>query len=132
MTKTILVKTDDPQKNTLNLVVTGQVEYLAEISPQAVYLNGKAGETLEAVVSITPSEKYAFTILGLEKKNNSRIEVKLIHPEKGSKSWQIKIKCRSEKVEDLYDNLIIKTDSEYRPTLEIKVSVMFLEKKKTD
>ena len=132
MTKTILVKTNDPENKTLSLVVTGQVELLAEINPQAVYLNGKVGDTLEAVVSITPSEKYAFTVLGLEKKNNSRIEAKLIHPEKGSKSWQIKIKCSSYKAEDLYDDLIIKTDSKYRPTMEIRVSAMFLEKKKAD
>ena len=132
MTKTILVKTDDPQNNTLNLIVTGQVELLAEINPQAVYLNGKTGDTLEAVVSITPSEKYAFTVLGLEKKNNSRIEATLIPPKKGSKVWQIKIKCRSDKAEDLYDELILKTDSKYVPSLGIRVSAVFLEKKKVN
>ncbi len=129
MTKTILVKTDDPQNNTINLVVTGQVDLMAEINPQAVYLTGKAGDTLESVISITPSEKYAFTILGLEKKNNSKIEAKLIPPEKGRKAWQIKIKCWSDKAGDLYEELILKTDSKTVPSLGIRVSAVFLEKK---
>ena len=126
MTKTILVKTNDPQHNTFNLVVAGQVDLLAEIKPQAVYLNGKAGDTLESVVSITPSEKYAFTILGMEKKNNSQIEATLIPPKKQSKVWQIKIKCRSDKAKDLFDELILKTDSKYVPSLGIRVSALFI------
>ncbi len=129
MTKTILVKTNDPQNSTLNLVVTGQVDQMAEINPQAVYLNGKAGDTLEAVVSITPAEKYAFAILGLEKKNNSRIEAMLINPEKGSNTWQIRIKCHSDKAEDLYDELILKTDSKHLSSLGIRVSAVFIKKK---
>lgn len=132
MTKSILVKTDDPGQRTQNLVVTGQVDRIAEISPPAVYLNGKAGDTLEAVVTITPSEKYAFTLLGLEKRNKSRIEATLVQPEKGGKTWQIRIKCRSDKTEDLYDELILKTDSPYVSTIGIRVSAVFLDKKKTD
>lgn len=132
MTKTILVKTDDPDRRTLNLVVTGQVDRIAEIRPPAVYLNGKAGDTLEAAVTITPSEKYAFTLLGLEKRNNSRIEATLIQPEKESKTWQINIKCSSDKADDLYDELVLKTDSPHAPTISIRVSVIFLDKKKTD
>ncbi|MFA5906638.1 MAG: hypothetical protein WC836_22100 [Desulfobacula sp.] len=132
MTKTILVKTDDPQQRALNLVVTGQVDRIAEINPPAVYLNGKAGDTLEAVVTITPSEKYAFTVLGLEKRNKSRIEAVLIQPEKENRTWRINIKCRSDKAEDLYDELILKTDSKYVPSLAIRVSAIFLDKKKTD
>ncbi len=132
MTKTILVKTDDPGRRTLNLVVTGQVDRIAEISPPSIYLNGKAGETLEAVVTITPSEKYAFTLLGLEKRNKSSIEATLVQPEKEGKTWQIKIKCQSDKEEDLYDELVLKTDSLYLPTIGIRVSAVFLDKKKTN
>lgn len=132
MKKTIQVQTNDPQNKSLSLVVTGQVEKLVEIDPKAVYLNGKAGDTLEAVVSLTPSEKYAFSILGLEKKNNSRIEANLIIPEKKNKTWQIKIKCRSDKAEDLYDELILKTDSKYVPSFGIRVSAVFVETKKTN
>ena len=132
MTKTILVKTDDPGQRTLNLVVTGQVERIAEISPPSVYLNGKAGESLEAVVTVTPSEKYVFSVLGLEKRNKSSIEAILVQPEKGGKTWRINLKCSSDKAEDLYDELVLKTDSPYAPRISIRVSAVFLDKKKTD
>lgn len=130
MTKTILVKTDDPQQRTLNLVVTGRVDRIAEISPPSVYLNGKAGEVLETVVAITPSEKYAFSVLGLEKRNKSRIEATLVQPEKGGRTWQVRIKCRSDKAEDLYDELVLKTDSPYLSSIGIRVSAVFLDTKK--
>ena len=132
MTKTIMVKTDDPYHNTLNLVGTGLVERIAEIDPQAVYLTGKAGDTLESVVSITPSEKYAFNIIGFEKRNSTGIEAALIRPEKENKTWQIRIKCRSDKAQDLYDELILKTDSNYVPNFRIRVSAMFLDQRKAD
>jgi hypothetical protein len=130
MRKIIQVKTDDSQNKTFNLVVTGQVDLFAEITPQVVALTGKAGDKLESIVSITPSEKYVFTVLGLEKKNNSKIEATLIPPKKGSKVWQIKIKCHSDKVADLFEELILKTDSKYVPSFGIRVSAVFLEKKK--
>ena len=128
MKKTILVKTDDPEKRKFNLVVTGQVEKVVEINPQSVYLDGKPGDTLEAVVNITPSEKYKFSILGMEQKINTRIKAQLIEAKGDKKSWQIKIKSTSDKADDLYDVLTLKTDSQYRPTLTIRVYAIFLEK----
>ncbi len=130
MKKEIKVITNDPDHKHLNLVLTGQVERFAEINPQAVNLNGKPGDTLQAVVLVTPSEKYPFTIQALEKKFNTKIEATLIRPEKGSKSWRIKIKCRSDKVEDLFDEVILKTDSKVSPNLGIRVSAVFVENKK--
>lgn len=131
MKKATLVKTDSLENNTFNLVVTGPVDRLAEINPKAVFLNGKAGETLESVVSVTPSEKYAFSILEVQKKNNTPLEVGLIPPEGQAKTWQIKIKCRSKKIQDWYDELILKTDSKFVSDISIRVSAVFIEKDKT-
>ncbi|NOX35235.1 MAG: hypothetical protein GXP56_16150 [Deltaproteobacteria bacterium] len=128
MKKVVLVKTDDPQKRKFNLVVTGQVEKVADINPASVYMNGKPGDTLEAVVNITPSEKYKFSILGMKQKINTRIKATLIEPVKGKKTWQIKIKSTSDKAKDLYDVLTLKTDSKYKPELTIRVYAIFLGK----
>ena len=128
MKKVILVKTDDPQKKRFNLIVTGPVERVVDIDPASVYLDGNPGDTLEAVVNITPSEKYKFSILGMEQKNNTRIEARLIEPMGDKKSWQIKIKSTSDKADDLYDVLTLKTDSRYKPTLTIRVYAIFIEK----
>ncbi len=129
MKKIIQVKTDDPGKKKFNLVVTGLVEKVVDINPVSVYLKGNPGNTLESVVTITPSEKYPFSILGIETRGNAGIKTLLIAPTKDKKSWQVKIKSTSDKVLNLYDVITLKTDSQYKPKLTIMVSVRFLEKK---
>ena len=124
--------TDDPGKKKFNLVVTGTVEKVVDIQPASVYLDGNPGDTLEAVVNITPSEKHMFSILGMEQKNNTGIKAKLIEPKGDTKSWQIKIESTSDKADDLYDVLTLKTDSRYKPKLTVRVYAIFLEKKKSD
>jgi len=131
MKKTILVKTDDPGKKKFNLVVTGPVEKVVEINPVSVYLDGTPGETLESIVTITPSEKYKFSILGMEQKINTRIKAQLMEPKGDEKFWQIKIKSTSDKADDLYDVLTLKTDSQYRPILTIRVYAIFLKKQES-
>ncbi len=131
MKKTILVKTDDPGKKKFNLVVTGLVEKVVEINPVSVYLDGTPGETLESIVTITPSEKYKFSILGMEQKINTRIKAQLMEPKGDEKFWQIKIKSTSDKADDLYDVLTLKTDSQYRPILTIRVYAIFLKKQES-
>ncbi|MCP3876057.1 MAG: hypothetical protein GY699_23280 [Desulfobacteraceae bacterium] len=130
MKKVIVVKTDDPEKKKFKLIVTGPVEKVVDVKPSSVYLNGNPGDTLEAVVKITPSDKYKFSILGMEQKTNSRIEAKLIEPKGDDKFWEVKIKSTSEKADDLYDVLTLKTDSKYRPKLAIRVYAIFIEKQK--
>jgi len=128
MKKVIQVKTDDPERKRFNLVVTGPVEKIVDIQPESVYLNGNPGDTLEAVVNITPSEKYPFSILGMEQKGNARTESTLIESKEDKKSWKIDIKATSDKVQTLYDVLTLKTDSRYKPTLTIRVYAVFVEK----
>jgi len=128
MKKVILVKTDDPEKKQFNLIVTGPVEKIVDIYPESVHLDGNPGDTLEAVVNITPSEKYQFSILGMETRGNSRIKARLIESKGDKKSWQVKIKSKSNTVGDLYDVLTLKTDSQYKPTITIRVYASFFEK----
>jgi hypothetical protein len=130
MKKVVVVKTDDPARKRFNLVVTGPVENVVKISPASVYMDGKPGDTLEAVVDILPSEKYKFSILQMNQKINTRIKATLIQPRGDEKSWQIKVKSTSQKPEDLYEVLTLKTDSPYKPLLTIRVYATFLEKPK--
>ncbi len=129
MKKVIVVKTDDPEKKQFNLVVTGPVEKIVDINPESVYLKGNPGDTLEAVVNITPFEKYPFLILGMETRGNAGIQTSLIESKDDKKSWQVKIKSTSDKAQNLYDVLTLKTDSQYKPTLTIRVYAIFNEKK---
>ncbi|SDU30827.1 hypothetical protein SAMN04487931_106227 [Desulfobacula phenolica] len=131
MKKNIIVMTDDPEKKKFNIVVTGPIEKVVDINPRSVYMNGNPGDTLEAVVNITPSEKYQFSILGMEQKSSTGIKAWLIEPKEDKKSWQIKIKSTSDKAGNLYDLLTLKTDSQYKPRLTIRVYAVFHEQQKT-
>jgi len=128
MKKVILVKTDDPDKTNISLVVTGPVEKIVDIQPESVYLNGNPGDTLEAVVTITPSEKYPFKILGMEQKGNARTQSMLMESKDDKKSWRVSVKATSDKVQTLYDVLTLKTDSQYKKILTIRVYAVFVEK----
>ncbi|MFH2061122.1 MAG: hypothetical protein ABIJ59_19835 [Pseudomonadota bacterium] len=125
MTKRILVKTDDPEKKKFNLVVTGMVEKVVDINPSAVYLDGNPGDTLESTITITPSKKYMFTILGLEQNPESGVTATLVPPTKEGESWQVMVKVNSDKPGNFFDTLVLKTDSSHTPELKIRVSALF-------
>ncbi len=128
MKKTTLVKTDDPEKRKFNIVVTGPVEKVANINKSTVNLTGTPGDTLETVVTITPSEKYKFSITGMKQRIDSKVVAKLVAPKDGDKSWKINIKSTSDKIGPLNDILTLQTDSEYMPTLIVRVFTSFLKK----
>lgn len=111
--------------------MTGKVENVVEITPRTVSLSGAPGEVLEAIVTITPKDKYKFTILGLEQKFNTQIKAQLVKPVQGDLAWQVKITTTSQKADDLYDIITLKTDSKYKPTLKIRVYAIYLKKDKT-
>jgi hypothetical protein len=45
--------------------------------------------------------------------------------------WQVKITSTSQKAEDLYDIITLKTDSKYKPKLTIRVYAIYLAAEKT-
>jgi hypothetical protein len=112
-------------------VVTGKVENVVDITPRTVSLKGAPGELLEAMVTISPREKYKFSILGLEQKFNNQIKAELVKPDNETLPWLVKIKASSKKADDFYDIITLKTDSEYKPTLKIRVYAIFVKDETT-
>lgn len=114
---------------------------MVEITPRTVSLSGAPGDVLEAVVTITPMDKYKFSILGLDQKFNTQIKATLVTPDmvtpdmvkpgKENLAWQVKITSTSEKADDLYDIITLKTDSKYKPKLTIRVYAIYLEDEKS-
>lgn len=125
MTKTTSVRTNDPDKAKFDLVVRGRVEKVADIKPVSVFMDGKPGEKLEAVVTITPSDKFTFTISEVTKQYNTGIDATLVPPEKGEKAWKLVVKSTSDKADDLYEVLTLETDSEYLPSIAIRAYAIF-------
>ncbi|MCP3942269.1 MAG: hypothetical protein GY710_12385 [Desulfobacteraceae bacterium] len=111
-------------------MVTGKVEKVVDITPRTVSLTGAPGDVLEAMVTITPADKYKFSILELDQKYKTNIKADLVKPAKGNLSWQVKIIANSQKADDLYDIITLKTDSKYKPVLKIRVYAIYLKDKK--
>lgn len=113
-------------------MVTGKVEKVVDITPSIVSMSGAPGEVLESIVTIMPSDKYRFSIVGLEQKINTQIKAQLIKPVNNNLPWQVKITSTSQKADDLYDVITLKTDSKYKPTLKIRVYAIYLKDEKTN
>lgn len=104
------------------------MEKIVEITPPSVYMEGSPGDALEAVVNITPAEKYPFSILAMTHKMDTHIRARLIEPTGKTKSWQIKVEGTSDKPDTLYDVLTLETDSRHKPKLTIRVYAVFNKK----
>ncbi len=128
MNKKILVKTDDPEKKQFYLTITGRVKRIVEIKPSVVSLSGAPGESLEAMVSIIPAENYEMNITKMNQKFNTNIKAELLAPEQGKKEWQIRIKSFSDKADDFYDIITLKTDNPLKPLLKVRVYAIYLDK----
>jgi hypothetical protein len=130
MKKKILVKTDDPDHQKIYLMVQGPVDRLVKITPPTLSLSGAPGDVLKAVVTIEPSPKYQFSILGLTQRFGTNVKARLIKPEKKGDPWQVAVTTTSEKVDDIYDVITLKTDSKYKPKLQIRVFAIYQKKMK--
>lgn len=125
LNKKTKVTTNDPENSVFRLVVTGLVEKKTRVQPQALYLNGKPGDTLEATVRITPSKKNLLSITGIEQKQDSGLKVDLLKPEQPEDSWQVVIQVTSEEPSHIYETVTLTTDNDREPRIYIKVSASF-------
>ena len=92
-------------------------------------MSGAPGDELESLVTITPAEKYSFSILDLKQKYNKNITATLVKPQGKERAWKIRIKSNSQTVQDLYEVITLKTDSKYRPDLRIRVYAIYKDQK---
>ena len=111
------------------------VDAVVEITPRTVSLSGAPGDVLEAMVTITPMDKYKFSILGLDQKFNTQIKATLVRPDmvnqgKKNSAWQVKITSTSQKADDFYDIITLKTDSKYKPKITIRVYAIYFAEEK--
>lgn len=119
------VTTNDPDQPVLMLTVTGPVERKTKVTPSALYLNGKPGEVLDAMVTIMPTAKNPLSITGIVQRPNSGLLVDLHEPEQPTDPWQVKISVSSDKPSHVYETVTLKTDNEKEPKIFIKVSASF-------
>jgi len=132
MNKKILVKTDDPGNKQFYLTITGKVNAIVEIKPSVVSLSGVPGESLESMVTIIPAKNYPLNITEMVQKFNTNIKAELLAPEQGKREWRIRIKSFSNKADDFYDIITLKTDNPLKPRLKVRVYAIYFDKKAND
>ncbi len=130
--KRITVKTNDPAKKKLYLEVRGPVEAVAIIEPDNIKFNGVAGDEFEQVITITPAEKYDFSVKGISLKSDMNISADLKQPEEGSKTWQILVKNKKKNPGRYFDMITVTTTSELKPEIKIRVYGMLLPVENSD
>ncbi len=83
---------------------------------------GPAGQPLEEVVTIIPSEKYPFKIIGVKAINGKRIRYSW-SVVKGPKGLQYRLTVKNIKTGKgrYVDTISLKTTSKYRPVINIEV-----------
>jgi hypothetical protein len=130
MKKTAYVYTNDNVHPQQDLVISGKVENFAAIRPQHLSLRGQAGDSISGTVSIIPEKKYPFKILDAKAQSGKNISIQLdeIKNSNGA-AYQLKIENISQKSGRYYDTIILKTDSEIRPELNVKVYGYLRERK---
>ncbi|MCP4681348.1 MAG: DUF1573 domain-containing protein [Desulfobacterales bacterium] len=123
LSKNITVHTNDKKNPRLKLKISGDVKKFATITPKRVHLRGTLGKPIKIPVSIIQEEKYPFKILEVRAENGKNISYKLEEVEKtGKAEYKLIVENKKKEVGKYSDSIILKTDSEVRPEIKIRVS----------
>jgi hypothetical protein len=122
VSKNIVVHTNQADNPRLNLTVTGMVEKFATITPRYLKLTGTAGQKIEATVTIEPTAKYPFKILGAKAQNGQYINYRLDElTSMQGKGYVLTVANQKSTKGGYSDVIYLKTDSPVQP--EIKISL---------
>ena len=122
MRKTAGVYTNDKTHPRQDLVISGQVEKYVTIRPQHANIRGFVGDPIKGSVTIIPEKKYPFKILNLRAKDGKYIKYQLEETkESDTTAYKLNIENLKTDAGRYYDAIIIETDSQIRPELNVKV-----------
>ena len=130
MKKTAGVYTNDKTRPRYDLVISGPVEKFATIRPQHVSLRGYAGDSIKGKVTIIAEKKYPFKILDAKAQVGDNINVQLeeVKNSRGP-AWELQVENLRQKTGRFYDTIILKTDSKFKPELNVRVYGYLRERK---
>lgn len=118
----IAVHTNDPNHQTLDLTISGDVEKFVTIVPDRVRLSGYAENEIKATVKIIPEKKYPFAVKAVKADKGENITYTLKENKKGEYiEYLLSIENISKKKGRYFDTIQIETDSKISPTIKIKV-----------
>ena len=122
MKKIAGVYTNDKNRPQQDLVISGPVEKFVTIRPRHVSLRGYTGDSIKSVVTIIPEKKYPFKIIDARAQNGKNISIQLDEVDKSSgQAYELKVENLSQETGRYYDTIVLKTDSNVRPELNVRV-----------
>jgi hypothetical protein len=122
MRKTAGVYTNDQSRPRQDLIISGPVEKFVTIRPKHVSLRGYAGDSIKSKVSIIPEKKYPFKILDARAQKGKDISIVLAEVKKsGNQAWELSVENLKKEKGRFYDTIILKTDSQVKPELKVRV-----------
>lgn len=120
--KTITVFVNDRNNPHQKLIIAGQVEKFASITPERVRLVGPVDEKITASVTIVPKKKYPFEIIEASAKKGVHFRYKLekMDPSQG-KGYLLTLENLKKEKGRYYDTISLKTNNKTRPLININV-----------
>ena len=122
MKKTASVYTNDKNRPQMDLTISGQVEKFVTIRPKHINLRGYTGDSIKALVSIMPEEKYPFKILKISAKDGKNIKFQVDEVETSANgAYELKVENLKPNPGRYYDTIFLETDSKTRPKISVRV-----------
>ena len=122
MKKTASVYTNDKNRPQMDLTISGQVEKFVTIRPKHINLRGYTGDSIKALVSIIPEEKYPFKILKISAKDGKNIKFQVDEVETSANgAYELKVENLKPNPGRYYDTIFLETDSKTRPKISVRV-----------
>lgn len=117
--ESITVYTNDPLKDKIILDLSGKIKKFADISPQRLLLKGSVGDDLGAHVVVTFEPEYFFRI---KKINSINLEDSIqVFSESQDNGYVVTVKSRQKKPGNYAGKIVLTTDHQEKPELEIPV-----------
>jgi hypothetical protein len=116
------VRTDDRKYPEIKLIITGQVERFANITPDRVTLSGPQGQELIGTVTILPIKERRFAITEAKATTGNSIRFTL-EPmqENGQRGYRLTVFNTQQQKGRYFDTIVLKTDSTLSPELRVRV-----------
>lgn len=115
------MRTNGENSEILVLKMGGKVEKIATVTPKVVHLMGSPEDTIQAIVTIVPAEKYDFSIMDKPLEPGKNIDVELKQAKGKKHSWELVVTNLRKVVGRYYEVVTLKTDSVFQPEIKIRV-----------
>ncbi|MBC2717382.1 MAG: DUF1573 domain-containing protein [Desulfobacteraceae bacterium] len=117
--RSIMISTNEPMNSMLKVIISGRINDFAHFDPKKIIiLRGKAAEKIKLTVTITPDEKYPFTITNFELDEALKDVVK-ISLEKKDEKYVLTTENKMNTPGRYMGKIHLHTDSSFKPQINM-------------